>query len=56
MSLRKFYRFVRDLGFTIANTCYPMSIDQPEHATGLDAVYRATSTDRIIRFTQARRR
>lgn len=54
-SLRSFYRFVRELGFTIANTCYPMSIEAPEEASGLQAVYAATSADRIVRFSRAER-
>ncbi|MBI1320543.1 MAG: radical SAM protein [Candidatus Hydrogenedens sp.] len=54
-SLQKFYAFVRDLGFTIANTCYPMSIDTPEMQQGLAAVYGATSLDRVIRFTRGER-
>ena len=54
-SLQKFYAFVRELGFTIANTCYPMSIDSPEQLQGLSAVYGATSLDRVIRFTRGER-
>jgi hypothetical protein len=47
---REFYRFVADLGFTMVNTCYPMSIDGTED---LKAVYGATSVDPIVRFSQA---
>ncbi len=54
-SLARFYSFVRDMGFTIANTCYPMSIDSPEQLQGLSAVYGATSLDRVIRFTRGER-
>jgi MoaA/NifB/PqqE/SkfB family radical SAM enzyme len=46
----RFYRFVRELGFTMANTCYPMSIAASEQDTGLDAVYAATAGDRVVRF------
>jgi len=54
-SLQRFYGFVRDLGFTIANTCYPMSIDEAEQMQGLSAVYGATSIDRVIKFTKGER-
>jgi len=54
-SLQRFYAFVQNLGFTIANTCYPMSIDSPEMRQGLAAVYGATSLDRVIRFTRGER-
>lgn len=55
VSLSKFYGFVRDMGFTIVNTCYPMSIDTPEQVQGLQAVYGATSLDRVIRFSRGER-
>ncbi len=47
----RFYRFVHDLGFTIANTCYPMSISDEDQANGLSAVYAATSEEHVVRFT-----
>jgi MoaA/NifB/PqqE/SkfB family radical SAM enzyme len=47
----RFYRFVRDLGFTIVNTCYPMSIGEEEQAGGMAAVYAATAEDDVVRFT-----
>jgi MoaA/NifB/PqqE/SkfB family radical SAM enzyme len=49
-AFREFYRFVADLGFTMVNTCYPMSIDPTED---LQAVYGATSADPIVRFSKA---
>ncbi|MFZ1986959.1 MAG: radical SAM protein [Desulfatitalea sp.] len=49
-ALDRFYRFVRDLGFTIVNTCYPMSIDAQEEATGLSAVYAATALEDVVRY------
>ncbi len=52
-ALDDFYFRVADLGFTIVNTCYPMSIDDAEKAQGLRAVYGATSTDDIVQFTHA---
>ncbi len=48
-AFRRFYAFAVDLGFTMVNSCYPMSID-PE-SEDLDAVYAATSADRVVRFT-----
>ncbi|MCA8959785.1 MAG: radical SAM protein [Planctomycetes bacterium] len=51
--LREFYQRVVDLGFTIVNCCYPMSVDP---GTGeLAAVYAATSSDRIVRFAPSER-
>jgi MoaA/NifB/PqqE/SkfB family radical SAM enzyme len=47
----RFYRFVRNLGFTIVNTCYPMSIGKADQAGGMDAVYAATADDDVVRFT-----
>ena len=50
----KFYAFVEDMGFTIVNACYPMSIEEQE-AGGeeLSAVYGATSQDDIVSFSAA---
>ena len=45
----RFYRFVGDMGFSIVNTCYPMSVEG--NSVGLQAVYTASSPDRIVRFT-----
>lgn len=44
-----FYRFARDLGFTIANVCYPMHSDQDDSAA---AVYAATASDRVVYFSR----
>lgn len=52
-AFHRFYRFVIDLGFTMVNTCYPMSIGDEETAQGLDPVYAATAADDIVRFTAA---
>lgn len=50
---REFYRCAADMGFTIANSCYPMSIDDGEAAEGdLNAVYAASSVDRVVRFSR----
>ena len=49
-SLERFYCLVKDLGFTIANTCYPMSISEQEMESGLKAVYAATAEEDVVRF------
>jgi hypothetical protein len=49
--LSRFFRFVEELGFTIANVCYPMSIDANQDAMSLNAVYGATATSAIVSFT-----
>ncbi len=49
-ALDRFYCFVKDMGFSTINTCYPMSIDEGEREAGLSAVYAATTTDDIVRF------
>jgi MoaA/NifB/PqqE/SkfB family radical SAM enzyme len=51
VAFRRFYRLVIDLGFTMVNTCYPMSVGDPEAEGGLDAVYAATAVGDIVRFT-----
>ncbi len=45
-----FYQKAIDLGFTIVNACYPMSVDADDE--DLDAVYAATCTEDIVRFTR----
>lgn len=47
-AFRRFYRMVHDLGFTMANACYPMSFEDEG-----DAVYAATSEDDFISFRPA---
>ncbi|MCX8083833.1 MAG: radical SAM protein [Calditerrivibrio sp.] len=44
LGLTKFFKFVIDLGFTIANLCYPMSFD--------GAVYRAESSERLVKYDE----
>ena len=51
-----FYRRALNLGFTMANTCYPMSIDAPEGEQGLNAVYAATTVADIVRFSATEKR
>lgn len=45
--LSSFFRFAQNLGFTIVNFCYPMSI---EGNSKLEAVYPASSVEHIVRF------
>lgn len=45
----RFYRFVRELGFSIANVCYPMYSEVEESA---DVVYAATAADRVVYFSK----
>jgi hypothetical protein len=48
---RAFYRFVIDLGFTIVNSCYPMSIEEETVTHQLNAVYAASSGDTVISYS-----
>ena len=51
---RAFYRRVIDLGFTIANACYPMNIET-DPSTSLSAVYEATAAVDCVRFSARER-
>jgi hypothetical protein len=51
LALRRFYRFVIDMGFTMVNTCYPMSVSGDDSRLGLEAVYEATAVGDIVRFS-----
>lgn len=46
-----FYSFIIDMGFTMANTCYPMSIGEKE-GTGINPVYGAASDNPVITFSK----
>nr|WP_320010140.1 radical SAM protein [uncultured Desulfobulbus sp.] len=46
----RLYRLIIDMGFTLTSACYPMSIEPGE--SGLQAVYAATGSERIVRFDQ----
>ncbi|MBS4069267.1 MAG: radical SAM protein [Sulfurimonas sp.] len=46
----RFYEFVENLGFTIVNACYPMSV-QTEENRQLTPAYGASSADRIVSFS-----
>ena len=52
-ALDRFYRFVESLGFTMVNTCYPMSVETGEAADGLAPVYAATAADAVVRYRRA---
>ncbi len=48
--LDRFFRFAADLGFTIANVCYPMSLPEEAVPGDMQAVYGATSVDAVVSF------
>lgn len=48
-SFEKFYHFIIDLGFTMTNTCYPMSTDDTEKREDT-AVYGAASGSSLVTF------
>ncbi len=50
--LGRFFRFAADLGFTIANVCYPMSLPEEDRLGEMQAVYGATSVDRVVSFAR----
>lgn len=49
-AFRAFYRFVDDLGFTMVNSCYPMSVEPGTEDPFLSPIYAATSPEDIVRF------
>jgi hypothetical protein len=51
---RRFYASAIDLGFTIANACYPMSVPAGDER-GLSAVYQATAGSSIVDFSREER-
>lgn len=48
-AFRKFYRFILNLGFTMVNACYPMSLES-QGTEGLSVVYGANSVDQVVKF------
>jgi hypothetical protein len=48
----RFFHQVRNMGFTLANTCYPMSIATSGSDNGLSPVYAATAGEAVVRFTR----
>lgn len=51
-SFDAFYRFVTDLGFTMANACYPMSAAVDTIRDAADSTYGAISGDAVINFSK----
>jgi MoaA/NifB/PqqE/SkfB family radical SAM enzyme len=49
-SFREFLNHVINLGFTMTNMCYPMSINKK--SSNLDSIYGASSTKDIVNFTK----
>jgi len=47
IALEKFFRFITDIGFTIANVCYPISV---KNENNLNAVYGASASEHIVKF------
>ncbi|MFZ5828676.1 MAG: radical SAM protein [Planctomycetota bacterium] len=50
-AFRRFYRLIIDMGFSLVNACYPMSVE--DNTVGLSAVYRATSEEDIVHYNAA---
>lgn len=48
-AFERFFRFIIDLGFTMVNACYPMSV-QNGNRNALSAVYEATSDAGLVQF------
>jgi hypothetical protein len=48
-AFESFYNFIIDLGFTMTNACYPMSVKENEN-TELNAVYGASSQNEVVSF------
>ncbi len=48
----RFFRQVCNMGFTLANTCYPMSIGTADLDSSLHAVYAATAGEAVVRFSR----
>ncbi|MGD9105313.1 MAG: radical SAM protein [Desulfobacterales bacterium] len=49
-AFKMFYRFIIDMGFTMVNMCYPMSVTPETDESVLNPVYAATSPSDIVRF------
>ncbi len=47
-----FFRFAKNLGFTIANACYPMSVSK-DNDKNLSAVYGADSLNNVVSFDES---
>jgi hypothetical protein len=51
-SFTRFFEFVIDLGFTLVNTCYPMSMANIDQSEELRPVYVAESADPLVSFSR----
>ncbi|MFO7970933.1 MAG: radical SAM protein [Desulfobacterales bacterium] len=51
-AFRSFYRLVGEMGFTIVNSCYPMSVESPGGGSELSAVYAATSREDLVSYNK----
>ncbi|MFZ3045049.1 MAG: radical SAM protein, partial [Desulfatirhabdiaceae bacterium] len=51
-----FFGFICDLGFTMVNCCYPMSVPEAASESGLVPVYAATATDSVVNFSQTEKK
>ena len=51
-AFESYYQFIIDLGFTMTNTCYPMSFAATDNELFVP-VYEAVSSDSVVRFTKA---
>jgi MoaA/NifB/PqqE/SkfB family radical SAM enzyme len=55
-AFRMFYRLIINMGFTIVNMCYPMSIVPEKEESALHPVYAATSPSDIVKFNTIEKR
>ena len=51
-AFERFYNLVINMGFTIVNACYPMSIEESA-VNGLNAIYGATNASGITKYAPA---
>jgi hypothetical protein len=50
-AFQSFYQFVIDLGFTMVNSCYPMSLDTKSSQGTINTIYGANSDEHLVRFS-----
>jgi MoaA/NifB/PqqE/SkfB family radical SAM enzyme len=51
-AFERFYELVIDMGFTLVNSCYPMTMSVTEAQRDLGPVYAAESSDRVVSFSR----
>jgi uncharacterized Fe-S cluster-containing radical SAM superfamily protein len=49
-AFKMFFRLIINMGFTMVNMCYPMSVVYEKEASAMNPVYAATSPGDIVRF------